>query len=134
MSAFRDGNHAIQFLSGFFGQEAQTDDKMFAGSGMVVAYTLRDLDVRVVLDGRKSPQPGSAYDFYVNDPAAPEPLTEFTTDSDTFNKLYNGEAQPMMVLMSGKVKTKGDVAAAMRLLPAMARIIPHYKEYRKTHL
>lgn len=134
MSVFRDRNHAVEFLGGFFRQESQTDDKMFAGSGMVVAYNLSDLDVRVVLDARKTPQPGSAYDLFVNDPAAPEPVTEFIVDSDTFDKLYNGQAQPMMVMMSGKVKTKGDVAAAMRLLPAMARIIPHYKEYRKTHL
>jgi putative sterol carrier protein len=133
MAAFRDITHAAEVLGGFFRQEAEIDDKIFAGSGIVIAYNLHDPDVRLVLDGRKTPEPGSAYLVYVNDPAAPQPNTEFTTDADSFDKIYRGEAQAMMMLMSGKVKTKGDLTGAMRLLPAMARIIPHYREYRKTH-
>lgn len=133
MSTFRDAQHAADIFGGFFGQESQIDDRMFAGSGLVVAFDLRDPAVRIVLDGRRTPEPGRAYDVYVNDAAAPKPNVEITLDADNFDKLYRGEAQAMMLLMTGKAKASGDITAAMRLLPAVARVIPNYKEYRKTH-
>lgn len=133
MSTFQNSAQAAEILGGFFRQESQTDDKIFAGSGMVIAYTLHDPDVRIVLDARKKPEPGHAYDLYVNDASAPEPIVDIALDADTFDKLYKGEAQAMMLMMTGKAKARGDITAAMRLLPAMARVIPHYKEYRKTH-
>jgi putative sterol carrier protein len=37
------------------------------------------------------------------------------TDTDTFTKLKNGELNPMMAVMSGKVKIKGDMGLAMKL-------------------
>jgi SCP-2 sterol transfer family len=130
MSAFRDSTHAAEVLGGFYEQESHTDDGTFAGSGLVIAYTLRDPDVRLVLDARKKPEPGRMFDFYVNDPNAPEPTVDFLMDAETFDKLHRGEVQAMMLMMSGKVKAKGDVTAAMRLLPALARAIPRYKKYR----
>jgi hypothetical protein len=134
MPAFRDTQHAADVLGGFFKHEAATDTTgMFAGSGVVIAYKLTDPDVRVVLDASQAPAPNAGFRVWVNDPGAPEPQVEFLLDADTFDKLYLGEAQPMVLMMTGKVKAKGDVTAAMKLLPAMARAIPHYKEYRKTH-
>lgn len=38
-----------------------------------------------------------------------------STDADTFNQLKNGELNPMMAVMSGKVKIKGDMGLAMKL-------------------
>lgn len=38
-----------------------------------------------------------------------------STDAETFNKLKNGELNPMMAVMSGKVKIKGDMGLAMKL-------------------
>jgi putative sterol carrier protein len=133
MTAFANPDQALEIISGFLRRESRTDDRIFAGSGMILAYTISDLGARIVLDGRRVPKPDHAYDVYVNDPSAPEPSTEFIMDSETFDKVYRGEAQAMMLVMTGKVKTKGDVAGAMRLLPAMAKSIPHYKEYRVTH-
>ena len=132
MSAFRDSKHAADVLGGFFRQEGSEDDRIFAGSGTVIGYTLSDPEIRVVLDARRKPEPGRGYDVYVNDPSAPAPDVEFFLDSDTFDKIYRGETQVMMLMMSGKVKAKGNVTAAMRLLPAMARTIPHYKKLRET--
>ena len=131
MSAFKDGREAGEILGGFFRQESAEDDHIFAGSGFIVAYTLHDPDVRIVLDATKPPQPGRAYDVYVNDPAAPQPKVDILMSADDFDKLYKGELQAMALIMSGKAKAKGDVTAAMRLLPAMARAIPRYKKYRE---
>ena len=133
MNAFRDSAHAREVLGGFFQDEAATDDHLFAGSGVVIAYALASPELRIVLDASKPPQPGRAFDIYLDDAAAPKPNVEFRMDADTFDKLYRGEAQPIVLMMTGKVKADGDVTAGMRLLPAMARVIPHYKKYRETH-
>ncbi len=37
------------------------------------------------------------------------------TDAETFMQLKNGELNPMMAVMSGKVKIKGDMGLAMKL-------------------
>jgi len=131
MSAFKDSQEAREILGGFFRQESAEDDHIFAGSGFIVAYTLHDPDVRIVLDATKAPRPGHAYDIYIDDPAAPQPKVDILMSADDFDKLYKGELQAMALMMSGRAKAKGDVTAAMRLLPAMARAIPRYKEYRQ---
>jgi acyl-CoA dehydrogenase len=38
-----------------------------------------------------------------------------STDTDTFMQLKNGDLNPMMAVMSGKVKIKGDMGLAMKL-------------------
>ena len=38
-----------------------------------------------------------------------------STTIDTFNKLKSGELNPMMAVMTGKVKIKGDMGVAMKL-------------------
>ena len=38
-----------------------------------------------------------------------------TTSVDTLEKLRRGELNPMMALMNGKVKVKGDMSLAMKL-------------------
>lgn len=38
-----------------------------------------------------------------------------STDKDTFIALKNGDLNPMMAVMSGKIKIKGDMGLAMKL-------------------
>ena len=38
-----------------------------------------------------------------------------STDMDTFQKLQAGEMNPMMAVMTGKIKIKGDMGVAMKL-------------------
>lgn len=38
-----------------------------------------------------------------------------STDLETFTQLKNGELNPMMAVMSGKIKIKGDMGLAMKL-------------------
>ena len=37
------------------------------------------------------------------------------TSPETFAKIVNGEQHPLLAYMSGKLKVKGDIAAAMKL-------------------
>lgn len=41
--------------------------------------------------------------------------TVITLDAETFNKLKDGSLNPMMAVMTGKVKIKGDMGLAMKL-------------------
>jgi len=130
---FRDSAHAAEFIGGFFREEAAKAGNYFAGSGVIIGYTLTDPALRLVMDASVTPEPGRAFAFYIDDAKAPAPAVEFFMDADTFDKVYSGEAQPMALMMTGKVKSKGDVTVAMRLLPAMGAAIPHYKAYREAH-
>lgn len=38
-----------------------------------------------------------------------------STDLDTFQKLQSGDLNPMMAVMTGKIKIKGDMGVAMKL-------------------
>ena len=38
-----------------------------------------------------------------------------TTTMDTFSKLKSGDLNPMMAVMTGKIKIKGDMSIAMKL-------------------
>ena len=44
-----------------------------------------------------------------------EAACTISTDAETFMKLKNGELNPMMAVMSGKVKIKGDMGLAMKI-------------------
>ncbi len=43
-----------------------------------------------------------------------------STSMDTFMKLKNGDINPMMAVMTGKVKIKGDMSIAMKLQSLMS--------------
>ena len=42
-----------------------------------------------------------------------------STSGDNFQKLFKGELNPMMAVMTGKVKVKGDMGVAMKLKSLM---------------
>ncbi|MEZ4910842.1 MAG: SCP2 sterol-binding domain-containing protein [Saprospiraceae bacterium] len=44
-----------------------------------------------------------------------EAACTISTDMDSFIKLKNGDLNPMMAVMTGKVKIKGDMGLAMKL-------------------
>ncbi|MBK9733739.1 MAG: SCP2 sterol-binding domain-containing protein [Saprospiraceae bacterium] len=44
-----------------------------------------------------------------------EAACTISTDVETFLKLKNGELNPMMAVMGGKIKIKGDMGLAMKL-------------------
>lgn len=44
-----------------------------------------------------------------------EAACTISTDAETFMKLKNGDLNPMMAVMSGKVKIKGDMGLAMKI-------------------
>lgn len=46
--------------------------------------------------------------------------TVITTSMETLDKLRKGELNPMMAVMSGKVKIKGDMGLAMQLQSLMS--------------
>jgi hypothetical protein len=135
MGAFKDSKHAADVIGGFFKKMASErwQEGQLGGSGLILAYSLKNPDVRIVLDARAKPEPGKGFAVFVDDPNAPQPVTEFTLEADDFDRLYKGELEALSMLSKGTLKADGDVGLAMRLLPAQLRSIPFYKSYRETH-
>jgi len=132
MAAFRDTAHAREVLENYFKDEAKDEDRSFGGHGVVLAYTLKDPVIRIVLDSTRKPEPGHSYDVYVDDPNAPKPAVELFMRADTFDALYRGEMSAT-ALLTGRAKVQGDVVGLRRLVPWLARSIPRYKKYREAH-
>jgi putative sterol carrier protein len=123
----------LRRVFGGFLDVVREDDKtkMFGGSGVIIGYRLTDLGVVLVLDATIEQQSGRHFDYYIDDQKAPKPHVTFDMTSETLDELFSGKVHAIQALATGRVKGHGNVAAAMKLLPAMARVIPLYKAYRK---
>jgi acyl-CoA dehydrogenase len=64
-------------------------------------------DIHIFIDGTGSKNIVSLSDA--------EADCTISTDQETFIKLKNGEINPMMAVMSGLIKIKGDMGLAMKL-------------------
>ena len=51
----------------------------------------------------------------VNEGAAPDPSATISMDGDDYVKMMNGDLNPMMAFMSGKVKVDGDLNSVMKM-------------------
>lgn len=130
MAAFSSAQELSDVFGGFLAALAASDDDALGGIGIAVGFVTTDPAARFVIDAREAPQPGKRFAYYVNDASAPATDVEFTAGADTLDKLFKGEAQVMMLAMTGKVKVQGDMGKAMGLMPALAAIVPPYRAYR----
>ena len=133
MSRFKDEQQAAKIIDGFLTELAKEDDKILAGSGYVISFILHKPDMRIIFDAREAPREGFGYKYILNPADPPESLAEFEMDAENFDKVYMGEAQAVTMLMTGKVKSRGNVTTALRLLPVISHAIPKYKKYREEH-
>lgn len=110
-------------FGGFFVRLAADGAAPFAGT--ILAYECTDPFVRIVLDATAVPPCA-----YVDDDAAPTAHVTLHADATTFDELLRGQLDPMMAMLSGRVKLTGDTAAALRLAPAIHQTVRAYEEYR----
>lgn len=134
MRAFSSIDELRKVFGGFFAAiQGNDNSKLFAGSGIVVGYRITDLATTIILDGSIVPSPEKKFGVHIGDPKAPEPIVTFELTSDVLDGIYLGEVQSLAALSSGEIVSKGNAAIGLRLLPAVARLIPFYKEYRAKH-
>jgi SCP-2 sterol transfer family len=133
MPVFANSKELIDVFGGFQRQVSQNEVKGVTGSGVVMAYTVHDPAARFVLDSREGASPGRGYAVYIDDPNAPEATVDIFLSADVLDSMYRGELNVMEAAANGKMKSKGDRLAALRLLPVMFRFIPAYKEYRSSY-
>lgn len=118
---------ARDLFGGFFSRVAAAGATPFAGS--ILGYECTDAAVRIVLDAASVPARA-----YVNDDAAPAAHVTLHADATTFDQLLRGKLDPMMAMLSGRVKLTGDTAAALRLAPAIHATVRAYEEYRASKI
>ncbi len=90
----------------FEGLEARVDESQLAG--MNNSY-LFDIDgegqwVVAIADGKLTVSEGAG-----------DADTTISTSGETFDKIASGDQNPMTAYMTGKLKVKGDMGAAMKL-------------------
>jgi hypothetical protein len=106
----------------------------FSGTGVVEGFTINDPEWRFIIDGRKSPEPGRSFAWYEDSPKAPQVHIECFTDGETLDTAFCGELHVPTAVAAGRVRFKGDVRKAIRLLPAMLLVIPLYREVRMQYV
>jgi len=110
-------------FGGFFVRLAADGAAPFAGT--ILAYECTDPIVRIVLDAASVPARA-----YVDAAAAPVAHVTLHADAATFDELLRGKLDPMMAMLSGRVRLAGDTAAALRLAPAIHATVRAYVTYR----
>ncbi|MBV8654713.1 MAG: SCP2 sterol-binding domain-containing protein [Candidatus Eremiobacteraeota bacterium] len=102
------------------------DGRDFASANVVAAFEAHDIGSRIVIDTTGRPGDGSWFSIHVGEAAPPAEVT-FSALAETFDRVLRGELGIMLAITSRKILTEGKVARAMRLVPAFARSLPHYR-------
>jgi hypothetical protein len=63
-----------------------------------------------------------------SDDVAWEPQVEMTMDSDVANKYFQGKENVPMALARRRIKSSGDIKAALKLIPITKPVYPLYRE------
>jgi len=127
---FSSSQQLRDLFTAFMQSVIKTDLRGFSGSGLVLAYVVSDPAARIVLDAREPARPGKSFAYYIDDPDAPKPAVEIFLSAETLDQMYAGEINVTVAAAQGKIKSVGDHAAALRMLPVMFRTMNHYKAAR----
>jgi|SRR5579862_1725348 len=98
----------------------------FASADIVASFETSDREARVVIDTRHRPEDGSWFAVHVGD-QTPQPEVVFSASSETYDRVLRGEMGIMLAITSRKIVADGNVARAMRLVPAFAQCLPMYR-------
>lgn len=124
MITFATSDDVRRVFGGFFEKLAAAGGT-HAFEGTILAYECTQPPATIVLDVTVSPAR-----VYVDDARAPAAHVTLRADAPTFDRLLSGALDPMLAMMTGRVKVAGDTSLAMRFLPAMHGTIRAYEEYR----
>jgi hypothetical protein len=104
--------------------------RYFSGSGMVQGFTIHDPAWRFVLDAREPARAGRAFGFHIDDPDAPDTVTEVFAGGETLDKVFCGELHVRSAMTAGIIRFEGDMLFAIRLIPAVLEVTPLYRQFR----
>jgi hypothetical protein len=104
--------------------------RYYSGTGMVQGFTIHDPAWRFVLDAREPARDGRAFGLYVDDPEAPETITEVYVGGETLDKVFCGELHVRSAMTAGLIRFEGDLRFAIRMIPAVLEVAPLYRQFR----
>lgn len=87
------------------------DPEAAAGTEAVIQYEISDPTYQVLKDGSLS----------VHDGRAENPDLTVSISDENLLRLFRGQLNPMSALMTGKIKVKGDMMLAQRLVGFVQR-------------
>jgi hypothetical protein len=90
-------------------------------------FEFEDLDL-VVNVRAATPEEGRCLVWEWTDDVAWEPKVKMTMSSETANKYFHGKENIAMAIARRRIKTGGDVKAALALIPIVKPVFAHYRE------
>jgi len=126
---FKSEEEYKKVMSALFDQlKVNEVGKELAKSNLIIKFVYTSPDCSVTLDGKNKPKDGGAYgDYFWNENKLKEDVT-LTGTADYSLRFWQGKENPVISIALGKLKAKGNVAAALALLPI---IKPAYKLFPK---
>jgi 2-oxoisovalerate dehydrogenase E1 component len=102
-----------------------------AKANVIVRFEYSDPDAAVTINGRDKPETPGDFISYCWDSKTPEPDVVMINSADFSHRFWHGKENPMLAIAMGKMKTKGDAAKALALLPAIKPAFKIYPEVLK---
>jgi hypothetical protein len=113
----------VEFLKAVSASEA---GEHFANADVVAAFEAHDIGSRIVIDTKQRGTDGAWFTIHLGENAPPAEVT-FSAPAETFDRVLRGDLGIMLAITSRKIVAEGKVPRAMRLVPAFARSLTHYR-------
>ena len=98
-------------------------------------FEFTDLDLVVNIRAGRAEEPNLAWEW--SDDVDWEPKVRMTMSSETANRYFQGKENVAMAVARRRIKTGGDMKAALALIPVTKPIYAQYRDYlerEKPHL
>ena len=99
--------------------------RALAISAIVAKFTSVGEDEYIIVDATKAAPDGAAFCVFRNE--GPEPDVTFLAKIETYEEVLYGELNLVMAFTTGKIRSRGSTAKAMRMLPVFERCLPLYR-------
>lgn len=129
LAVFRDAEQLYTVLQGVFTAlvERGADIEAFTHSNLVVRMTFSAPDAEILLDGRQPPLEV----FYGTRPG--QANLEFAMPADLLHAIWLGRESTSQAFFSGRIRTRGNLLAASRLLDLFRQCEQVYPEVAAAH-
>lgn len=130
MKYFKDSEEMYKIHSALFDHVVSHPEigPELAKSNLIVRFEVSDPDGVITVNCKEKPSEKGKYFSYICGESDLEPDITFINSSDFSHEFWHGKVNVMAALLAGKTKAKGNIPAALKLLPI---IKPAFKLYPK---
>jgi len=102
-----------------------------AESNLIICFKVHDPQGIITINCHDKPTEQGKHISYVIGESSLKPDLTFTCSSDFSHEFWQGKANVVPAILSGKAKAEGNIAQAMKLLPALKSVSNIYHQILK---